>query len=76
VERQREKGREKTKNGCRKLHEKGNAESFTKTKFLILTVYQTLLALTSQEAWGDKRREAHNLSTKYCVLLITWECVQ
>jgi hypothetical protein len=50
VERQREKRREKKKIECRKLHEKENAESFTKTKFLILTVHQTLLALASQEA--------------------------
>jgi hypothetical protein len=67
VERQREKRREEKKIECRKLHEK-NAESFTQTKFLILTVHQTLLALASQEAWGDKRREAHNVPTKYCVL--------
>jgi len=50
MERHKEKGREKTKIGCRKLREKGNAESFTKTEFLILTVHQTILALASQKA--------------------------
>jgi len=34
----------------RKLHEKGNAQSFTKAKVFILTVHQTLLALANQEA--------------------------
>ena len=72
MERQREKRKEETKIGCRKLHEEGNSQTFTKTKFFILTVYQTLLALANH---GDKRRET-SISTKYCMLLITWECVQ